>query len=715
VQEDKFDKQKFFSKASRIIKYFKPYWGKWIILFIIANFATALSLINPLIVKFLIDIVLVERNISYLNIIVGIFLSTSILNLLMHVYFTYYYQKLKLNVLFDVRNELFHHLENLDISFFRDKKLGDILTRLTGDIEGIERFVSLIFNTFIISTITLVIIFIISATLHLRMTLMAMLAIPGIVFLQHYYASRIQKRFRVVRERGASFLSYLQERLSVVPLIKLFAQERIELRLEKKKAREVIGASLELALTSSLAGAFTGFVIAATLLFILWYGSSQVIAGALTIGSLIAIYTYIAQLFGPVGTLTQLNLALQTTLVSADRVFEFLDIKPQVRDCEGAKVLDKVNGDICFEDVSFGYHPDEKVLCGINLEIKAGESIGIVGPSGVGKSSLIQFIPRFYDPLTGCVRIDGIDVREIRLRSLRRQMGMVTQDVVIFNTTLRENILYGRPRASFKEVVKAAKLAGIHNYIKSLPKRYNTEVGERGLSLSQGQRQRISLARVFLKNPKIFLLDEATSSLDSESEMHIQNAINHVIKGRTTLVVAHRLTTLQAVDRIVVLSDREVVEQGTFGELMERKAHFFALYTAQFGGFHAFEEKLNYELKRAREQGQNIIILGIRIENFAKIMAAIGREKAEEILGQIKRIISNGIREIDFMASDPHHRDVIYIGMPGISACDVENMEKKLRAKIPQEFILRFNQIAFDPSCQNVEETIKCCRKTLSR
>jgi ABC-type multidrug transport system fused ATPase/permease subunit len=715
VQENKFDKQKFFAKAGRIVAYFKPYWGRWIILFIIANFATALSLINPLIVKFLIDVVLVERNIYYLNIIVGVFLSTSILSLLMHVYFTYYYQKLKLNVLFDVRNELFHHLENLDVSFFRDKKLGDILSRLTGDIEGIEKFVSLIFNTFIISTITLVIIFIISATLHLRMTLMAMLAIPGIMFLQHYYAGRIQKRFRVVRERGASFLSYLQERLSVVPLIKLFAQERIELRLEKKKAREVIGANLELALTSSLAGAFTGLVIAATLLFILWYGSSQVIAGALTIGSLIAIYTYIAKLFGPVGTLTSLNLALQTTLVSADRVFEFLDVKPQVCDCEGAKALEKVDGEISFQDISFGYHPEERVLCGINLEIKAGESIGIVGPSGVGKSSLIQFIPRFYDPLAGCVKIDGNDVRQIRLRSLRRHIGMVTQDVVIFNTTLRENILYGRPRASFREVIKAAKLAGIHEYIKSLPKRYNTEVGERGLSLSQGQRQRISLARVFLKDPKIFLLDEATSSLDSESEMRIQNAINHVIKGRTTLIVAHRLTTLQAVDRIVVLSDTELVEQGTFGELMERKGHFFALYTAQFGGFHAFEEKLNYELKRAREQGQNLIILGIRIENLANIMAAIGREKAEEILGQIKRMISHGIREIDFMAQDPHHRDVIYIGMPGVSACEVENMEKKLRAKIPQEFILRFNQIAFDPSCQNVEETIKCCRKTLSR
>lgn len=583
----------FFKKASRIIKYFKPYWKQWLFLFIIVNFSTATSLVNPLIMKYLIDIVLVEKNIAFLQVIMGFFVGVAVLGVITKMYYSYYYQKLKYSVLFDVRNDLFKHLTFQDVDFYKRKKLGDILSRLTGDVSSIETFVSLIFNTLIISVITLIFVFVISASLHLRLTLISLLVVPMIVGLQFVFGRRIRGRYRIVRERGADFLSFLQERLSAVPLIKLFTQEQFELEREKIRAKDLIRVNLKLTLTSVLATAATGILISGTLLYVLWYGANQVIIGALTIGSLVAIYTYIGQLFTPIAALTKLNMAMQTTLVSADRVFEFLDTKPDIKEKADAKPIINARGKIQFKSVSFAYQKNEPVLEKMDFTIKAGESVGLVGPSGVGKTSLVQLITRFYDPLAGQVLIDGHDVKDLQIKSLRKQIGMVTQEVVLFNATLRENILYGRVGETTDDVIKAAQLAGIHDFIVSLPNGYETEVGERGLCLSQGQRQRISLARVFLKDPKIFLLDEATASLDSESELRIQEAIDTVMKGRTNIIIAHRLTTIHSVDRIFVLSGNSLVEQGSFADLMDRKGSFYEIYQMQFSSFPAVQGKRN--------------------------------------------------------------------------------------------------------------------------
>lgn len=705
----------FYVKAQRIIRYFKPYWKNWLGLFILANFSTALSLVNPLILKFFIDVVLIGKNIAFLHTLMGFFILVAFLGTLISLFVSYYYTKLNMDILFDVRNELFQHLEDQDVSFFKDRKLGDILSRLTGDIESIEMFISLIFNSFIVSVITLVFIFVISASMHLRLTLIAMVVVPGVVLTQHYYAGKLREMYRAVREKSADFLSYLQERLSVVPLIKLFTQEDAELDREKRKARELIDMNLGMTLTSGTASATTGLLVAGALIFILWYGSHQVIIGALSIGSLIAIYTYISQLFGPIGALTGLNVALQTTMVSAERVFEFLDVQPKVRDKARAKPLPEIQGEIRFEDVSFAYEEKEPVLEHINFVIEPGQSVGLVGPSGVGKTTLVQLITRFYDPTSGQVLIDGEDLIEVQLRSLRRQMGEVTQEVVLFNATIRENLLYGKPEASFEEIVEAAKIAGIHDYIVSLPRGYETELGERGLRLSQGQRQRIALARVVLKDPKIFLLDEATSSLDSESEMRIQRAIEYVMRGRTTIIIAHRLATIQSVDRILVLSGNQLVEEGTFSELIDKKGQFYDLYMAQFGGYHAFRQKLDYEMKRSREYQESMLLLGLCVSNYSEILSQRGKEKTEEVLQGISNIICQNIREIDFICSDPRQRNLFYVALPQVKAPELEEIKNKIREKIPPEFELRIDLCLSHAAISNVDELINECKEKLCR
>jgi len=704
----------FFSKARRILRYFKPYWPRWLVLFLLANISTGLALVHPLFLKFFIDGVLVGKNFTLLNTLIGLFFLVFIVGAVFSIVTSYYYTKLKLALLFDVRNELFHHLEYTDVAFFQEKKLGDILSRLTTDVAAIEAFISLIFNTFIINTLMLIFIFAISSFLHFKLTLLAATVVPFIVLAQKYYGGVIREKYRGIRQKGAEFLSYLQERLSIVPLIKLFTQEENELKREKNKAKEVISMDLDLTLTSGFASLATATLTSAAMLFVMWYGGYQVMIGALSIGSVVAIYNYIIKLFGPVGTLTGLNVALQTTMVSADRVFEFLDIKPKVDEKPGAKSIGHLQGEICFEDVYFDYE-GKPVLENISFTIKPGESIGLVGPSGVGKTTLVQLIARFIDPISGAVKIDGQDLRDVRIRSLRRQIGMVTQDVVLFNATIRENIAYGKPRAGYNEIADAARIAGIHDFIITLPKSYETELGERGLKLSQGQRQRISLARVILRNPRIFLLDEATAFLDSESEARIQKAIDQAMEGRTSIIIAHRLATIQAVDRIFVLSDRELVEVGTFTGLMDKKGPFYELYMAQFGGFHVFQKKLDYEMERAREFGEVLLLFEVLVTNYPEIIRQKGREKGAEMMEETARIICDNIRQIDFMSRDPHRQNLFHIVMPKIGPFDGEKLKKLLGSKISPECSLKFVQTVSDIHGSNVEEMMRHGENILAR
>ncbi|MBI1969524.1 ABC transporter ATP-binding protein [Candidatus Woesearchaeota archaeon] len=571
----------FFQKSKRILQYAKPYWHVIFWLFVLSAVLALLSLVGPYLVKILIDDVIVGQDLQLLFTIMVIFIGIFLLKTIIQVYYNYKTEALEETVVLDVKKELFQHLEHLDLGFLYSKQLGDILVRVDEDVYGIQSFINIIIDGIVMNFLLTLFILIICLHLNWRVTLASLTFFPFYIFAQKYFGEKIKQQKKVVIEKDAALLSFIQEGITSIKAIKEFLLEKLALHRYTTKTRELIKQDLRLNLLSSYSTAIVGFITFTPLLIILWYGSFKVITGALTIGSLMALYTYIGKLFGPISNLGSINVAIQSAFVSVDRVFEFLDTKPKIQDKPNARLLRKVYGGIVLDHVSFGYDKDI-VLENISFTIKPGEKIGLVGPSGAGKTTIANLACRFYDPLKGRILLDGIDVRDIQLKSLRKHIGIVSQDIILFNATIKENIKFGNIHASDEQVMEAAKLANIHDFITNLPKGYNTIVGERGVNLSGGEAQRLSIARTILKSPSIIILDEGTSALDSETEQKIQESFDYVTKGKTTIIIAHRLATLKNADKILVLKDKKIVEQGSFSSLIKKQGLFSRYYKLQF-------------------------------------------------------------------------------------------------------------------------------------
>ena len=567
----------------RLMMYFRPYK----IILILAVICTALISLSSLMVpwltgKGLIDKVIGEKNIPLLNLVALGFIGLVIVKGVFSYLQTYLTSFIGYKIVMDMRNQIFQHLQRLSLSFYKKRRAGEIMSRLINDTNVlqnalVENIMRLILNILLVIGVLIFIFYI-----HWRLSLLTLFTLPLLIFTLGKLGSRIKKFSNLVQMKIADISSIIQETIGGIEVIKSFATEKQE--VERFQTYNVQNFHLNMKRTRLVAILPPLMEILTTvgLSAILWYGGLEVINGNLTIGELVAFLGYVALAVNPLNKIGKNYSRYQQALASAERMFEILDTEPEIKESPKAIEMPRINGYIRFRNVSFSYDDKELVLKDINLDLRPGEKIALVGRSGVGKTTLVSLIPRFYDPTSGSITIDGHNIRDVKLMSLRRQIGIVSQETFLFNGTIKDNIAYGKMKATDEEIVDAAKKANAHNFIMSLEKGYDTPVGERGVKLSGGQRQRIAIARAILRDPRILILDEATSAVDAESEALIQDALEKLMKDRTTIIIAHRLSTILRADKIIVLDERKIEEIGSHQELLAKNGLYARLYKSQF-------------------------------------------------------------------------------------------------------------------------------------
>ena len=566
----------------RIVSYLYPYRVKVAILMTFALASPLINLIPPLIYKYVIDDILTPRASIGLLILpglglLGILLSTSLFEIMSG----FLRADVASQTSKDIRTQLYQHVQYMPVRFYSKRQLGNLISRFTNDADRLEMF--LLFGIPFMLSNTLMLVGTLGLLLYLswELTLYAMLPVPLIVLGGLLIWGRMRRIWVRWHAKWSRLSSHLNESISGIRVVKAFAQEDREAVRFNARNEELWSVSVSGERNWFIFFAVMNFFISFGMIFIWYFGGRQILQGELTYGLLMAFVRYLWNLYRPLQFFSQINNFITRAFAGAERIFEIFDTQSESFDDPEAIALPQVEGRVAFRNATFGYDPGKPVLNEINVDVEPGEMIGLVGKSGVGKSTMINLICRFYDVNRGSVDIDGVDIRKIRLEDLRRHIGIVHQDVFLFDGTIAENIGYGKPGATLDEIVSAAVAAEAHEFIAAKPDGYDTKVGERGNQLSGGEKQRIAIARAVLHDPKILILDEATSSLDSATEKKIQSAIARLVKGRTTFAIAHRLSTLRNADRLIVLDDGKVAEVGTHEELMDRRGIFYNLVNTQ--------------------------------------------------------------------------------------------------------------------------------------
>lgn len=566
----------------RLFKYVAPY--RWLlaaasVLFVISSgLFLAFPSISGQLVNAVTGAALPFSPAEVMLALVGVFVLRAVVDIISQ----YMMSKAGESVTLDLRADVYRHLQNLGLSFYAGRRTGELVSRLSSDVTVVRTTLVNNVATLLSNTLSIIGSAVLILLVNWRLTLVVLIVLPIATLVAVLYGRAIRPLSRQVQDKLADSSSVAEEAISGVRVVKSFGREAYEVARFEAAARATFQSSLRLATIRATFGPLIGLMFFFALLAILWFGSQEVSAGRLSAGDLVAFLLYGSIIATSVGVLAQIFSQFQEATGATQRLFEILDTPCDVCDRAGARSIGTAQGRITFENLSFAYESGIEVVRDINLDIAPGEIVALVGPSGAGKSTLFNLIPRFYDPTSGAVKLDGVDLRDITLASLRANIGIVPQETMLFSGTVRENILYGRLDASEEEMIAAAKAANAHTFITELPQGYDTPVGERGVKLSGGQRQRIAIARAVLKDPRILLLDEATSSLDSESEGLVQEALGRLMQNRTTIIIAHRLSTVQIAHRIAVLDKGRLVELGTHDELLARDGLYRRLYLLQF-------------------------------------------------------------------------------------------------------------------------------------
>jgi ATP-binding cassette, subfamily B, bacterial len=492
----------------------------------------------------------------------------------------YIFVKIGLESLLRLRTELYAHLQRLSLKFHDTRRSADSSFRVAYDSQSIQTIYNKGFTNIFTSGVTLVATFAVMLRLDWQLTLLSLAVVPLLIGTIYFFAKRIRAQSTTIQERDSALLTQTQEGLSSIRMVHAFGREEFEVSQFQQQAHGSLQANLRLTMTSVKSGLVISTLIAVGTAAMYYVGSLHVLAGTLSLGVLLVFVAYLIMLYQPLESLTYTAWAMEGATAGARRCFEVLDRQDDVVDSPNAVAIEKTKGAISFQDASFGYDSQREILSNINLDIAPNQIVALVGGTGAGKSTLISLVPRFYDPTAGRLTLDGRDIRDITKKSLRHQIAIVLQDTLLFSTTVRENIAYGRPDATDEEIRQAAQRAQADEFISKLPDGYESQVGERGGHLSVGQRQRIGIARAFLKNAPILLLDEPTSALDPTTESAIMDTIKELMRGRTTMIITHRIATIHGVDQILVLEDGRVVEQGRGPELVARGGVYAKLYAS---------------------------------------------------------------------------------------------------------------------------------------